>query len=206
MPIVISTLACLRGTSAMRCCAGFFMGNSLSDPEDLLILFIDVQACNLRIKRLTGNFQLCRRSHWTSNPTRGRGHIKDRITIPYCSLKRSKEPSVTRDALARAQGFVCHNHVSILWARVSHPEGQERLHSRGNIERTLQLPFRIVRMPSKDGPFLQTIAFRESRGKVQEGGTSSCRPARSRSVMRDILGSLAAPQSNLGCFAILGTS
>jgi hypothetical protein len=26
MPIVISTLACLRGTSAMRCCAGFFMG------------------------------------------------------------------------------------------------------------------------------------------------------------------------------------
>src|SRR5450631_3259540 len=25
MPIVISTLACLRGTSAMRCCAGFFM-------------------------------------------------------------------------------------------------------------------------------------------------------------------------------------
>src|SRR5271155_2613988 len=40
MPIVISTLACLRGTSAMRCCAGFFMGNSLSDPEDLLILFI----------------------------------------------------------------------------------------------------------------------------------------------------------------------
>jgi hypothetical protein len=26
MPIVISTLACLRGTSAMRCCPGFFMG------------------------------------------------------------------------------------------------------------------------------------------------------------------------------------
>jgi hypothetical protein len=26
MPIVISTLACLRGTSAMRCCDGFFMG------------------------------------------------------------------------------------------------------------------------------------------------------------------------------------
>jgi hypothetical protein len=30
-------------------------------------------------------------------------------------------------------------------------------------------------MPSKDGPFLQTIAFRESRGKVQEGGTSVLR-------------------------------
>jgi hypothetical protein len=32
MPIVISSWGCLRGTSAMRCCAGFFMGNSLSDP------------------------------------------------------------------------------------------------------------------------------------------------------------------------------
>jgi hypothetical protein len=29
----------LRGTSAMGCCDGFFMGNSLSDPEDLLIPF-----------------------------------------------------------------------------------------------------------------------------------------------------------------------
>jgi len=37
MPIVMATLRCLRGTSAMRCCVGFFMGNSLSDPEDLLI-------------------------------------------------------------------------------------------------------------------------------------------------------------------------
>jgi hypothetical protein len=26
--------------SAMRCCAGFFMGNSLSDLEDLLIPFV----------------------------------------------------------------------------------------------------------------------------------------------------------------------
>jgi hypothetical protein len=32
MPIVISALACLRGTCAMRCCAVFFMGNSLSLP------------------------------------------------------------------------------------------------------------------------------------------------------------------------------
>ena len=30
MPIVISTLACLRGTSAIRCCAGFFMGTVCS--------------------------------------------------------------------------------------------------------------------------------------------------------------------------------
>ena len=37
---VISTLAGLRGTSAMRCCDGFFVGNSLSDPKDLLIAFI----------------------------------------------------------------------------------------------------------------------------------------------------------------------
>jgi len=32
-------LATLRGTSAMRCCDGFFMANSLSDPRDLLIPF-----------------------------------------------------------------------------------------------------------------------------------------------------------------------
>src|SRR5277367_372192 len=30
MPIVISTLACLRGTSAMRCCDRFFMGTVCS--------------------------------------------------------------------------------------------------------------------------------------------------------------------------------
>src|ERR1700677_4208919 len=30
MPTVISTLACLRGTSAMGCCAGFFMGTVCS--------------------------------------------------------------------------------------------------------------------------------------------------------------------------------
>ncbi len=30
----------LRGASAMRCCVGFFMGNSLSDPKDLLIPFV----------------------------------------------------------------------------------------------------------------------------------------------------------------------
>jgi hypothetical protein len=38
--MVISNLVCLRGTSAMRCCAGVFMGNSLSDPKDLLIPFL----------------------------------------------------------------------------------------------------------------------------------------------------------------------
>ena len=32
--------AFLSGTSAMRCCDGFFMGNSLSDSKDLLIPFI----------------------------------------------------------------------------------------------------------------------------------------------------------------------
>jgi hypothetical protein len=31
-PIVISTLGCLREMSAMSCCTGFFVGNSLSDP------------------------------------------------------------------------------------------------------------------------------------------------------------------------------
>jgi hypothetical protein len=40
IPIVISTLAGLRGNSAMRCCDGFFMGNSLSDSKDLLSPFI----------------------------------------------------------------------------------------------------------------------------------------------------------------------
>jgi hypothetical protein len=39
IPIVIPTLEMLRGTSAIRCRVGFFMGNSLSDPEDLLIPF-----------------------------------------------------------------------------------------------------------------------------------------------------------------------
>jgi hypothetical protein len=43
-PIVISTFVRLYGTSAMRCCAGFFMGNSLSDPEDLLIPFAGTQS------------------------------------------------------------------------------------------------------------------------------------------------------------------
>jgi hypothetical protein len=32
---------CPLGTSAMRCCAVFFMGNSFSDLEDLLIPFLD---------------------------------------------------------------------------------------------------------------------------------------------------------------------
>src|SRR5438270_6801146 len=31
IPIVIPTLELLRGTSAIWCCVGFFMGNSLSD-------------------------------------------------------------------------------------------------------------------------------------------------------------------------------
>ena len=31
--IVIPTLELLRVTSAIRCCIGFFMGNSLSDPK-----------------------------------------------------------------------------------------------------------------------------------------------------------------------------
>jgi hypothetical protein len=39
-PIVIPTLELLRGTSVIRCCVGFFMGNSLSDSVDLLIPFI----------------------------------------------------------------------------------------------------------------------------------------------------------------------
>jgi hypothetical protein len=39
IPIVIPTLELLRNTSAIRCCAGFFMGNSLSDSRDLLIPF-----------------------------------------------------------------------------------------------------------------------------------------------------------------------
>jgi len=37
---VIPTLELLRGTSAIKCCVGFFMGNSLSDSVDLLIPFI----------------------------------------------------------------------------------------------------------------------------------------------------------------------
>lgn len=41
---------CLLGTSAMRCCAVFFMGNSFSDLEDLLIPFLD----NFRITEDTG--------------------------------------------------------------------------------------------------------------------------------------------------------
>ncbi|MGA9393440.1 MAG: hypothetical protein WBV69_23625, partial [Candidatus Sulfotelmatobacter sp.] len=32
---------CLLGNSAMRSCAVFFMGNSFSDLEDLLIPFLD---------------------------------------------------------------------------------------------------------------------------------------------------------------------
>jgi hypothetical protein len=115
----VTEIGTLRFGSAVYRCSGMQSSNQASD----------------------GEFQLCRRSLWTSNPTRGRGHIKDRITIPYCSLKRPKEPSVTRDALARAQGFVCHNHVSILWARVSHPEGQERLHSRGKYRAHASIAF-----------------------------------------------------------------
>jgi hypothetical protein len=39
--MVNSVGECLLGTSAMRCCAVFFMGNSFSDLEDLLIPFLD---------------------------------------------------------------------------------------------------------------------------------------------------------------------
>jgi hypothetical protein len=45
-------LDCLLGTSAMRCCAGFFMGNTLSDPKHLLILFPGTNPANFLEARL----------------------------------------------------------------------------------------------------------------------------------------------------------
>jgi len=39
--MVISVGECLLRTSAMRCCAVFFMGSSFSDLENLLIPFLD---------------------------------------------------------------------------------------------------------------------------------------------------------------------
>src|ERR1700678_1134768 len=63
MPIVISTLACLRGTSAMRCCAGFFMGtvcSSFGGPAHPIYLFnlsgIEASALKSSLKsRIGGN-------------------------------------------------------------------------------------------------------------------------------------------------------
>ena len=46
------TLDRLRGASAMSCCAGFFMGNSLSYPKDLLIPFVITNLANFLEARL----------------------------------------------------------------------------------------------------------------------------------------------------------
>jgi Zn-dependent protease len=49
IPIVISTLDCLSGNSAMSGCAGFFMGNSLSDPKGLLIPFLGTKVRRIKM-------------------------------------------------------------------------------------------------------------------------------------------------------------
>src|SRR3981081_4338976 len=56
-PTVISTLAGLCGTSAMRCCDSFFIGNSLCDLKELLIPFVGTNptdepiSCGLQVAR-----------------------------------------------------------------------------------------------------------------------------------------------------------
>jgi hypothetical protein len=59
MPIVISTLDCLLGTSAMKWRAGFFIGNSLSDWKDPLIPFIRTNPCILAPSGIPAQVEHC---------------------------------------------------------------------------------------------------------------------------------------------------
>ena len=55
--MVIPSLELLRGTSAIRRCVGFFMGNSLSDLRDLLIAFTEMARRLISTGRSVGRFK-----------------------------------------------------------------------------------------------------------------------------------------------------
>lgn len=61
MPIVISTLVCLLGTSAMKCWVGFSMENCLFLPEELLIPFPVTHSIIVGRHRLMPITQVARR-------------------------------------------------------------------------------------------------------------------------------------------------